>query len=213
MKRRSLLTQGAAALDLPLPADAQGRLLCYLELLERWNRVFNLTAVRDPERMVTAHLLDCLAVVPHLPPGTLADVGSGAGLPGIPLAVARPESRITLVETNQKKVAFLRQTVAELGLGNVTLYDGRVEDWDSAEIRDAVISRAFSPLGEFLRLTETRVVPGGTWLAMKGTHPQQELEKIPQGYEVEVIPLRVPGLQAERHLVKLKRLGQPRSRP
>ncbi|MDO8812823.1 MAG: 16S rRNA (guanine(527)-N(7))-methyltransferase RsmG [Gallionella sp.] len=195
------LQRGSAQLGISLGADAQGRLLDYLALLHKWNKVYNLTAIRDPQQMVSNHLLDSLAVMPYLWAGRWLDVGSGAGLPGLVLAVAQPEWQFALLDSNSKKTGFVQQAIIEMGLRNVSVHCARVEEWQPAERFDGIISRAFSELGEFLRSTRHLIAPHGRWAAMKGA-PQQELAGVPDGCRVErVIPLQVPGLQAARSLV------------
>ncbi|MHB0924922.1 MAG: 16S rRNA (guanine(527)-N(7))-methyltransferase RsmG [Gallionellaceae bacterium] len=195
------LQRGIAQLGIALDVDAQGKLLDYLALLHKWNKVYNLTAIRDPQQMVSNHLLDSLAVMPHLWAGRWLDVGSGAGLPGLVLAVAQPGWQFTLLDSNSKKTSFVQQAVIELGLRNVSVHCARVEEWQAVERFDGIISRAFSELGEFLRCTRHLVAPHGCWVAMKGA-PQQELAGVPDGCRVErVIPLQVPGLLAARSLV------------
>jgi 16S rRNA (guanine527-N7)-methyltransferase len=197
------LARGVGELALQLPPGAQERLLRYLELLGKWNRTYNLTAIRDPLEMVSHHLLDSLVVLPHLPippnAATLADVGSGAGLPGIPLAIARPQWQVTLNDSNQKKTAFLRQAAIELGLRNVAVHEGRVEAWQPAERFAVVISRAFAELADFISACRHLVVDGGALAAMKGTAPQAR-------ERCSAIELHVPLLDAQRHLV-LCRVG------
>ncbi|MDO8293610.1 MAG: 16S rRNA (guanine(527)-N(7))-methyltransferase RsmG [Gallionella sp.] len=195
------LQRGIAQLGIALDAEAQGKLLDYLALLHKWNKVYNLTAIRDPQQMVSNHLLDSLAVMPHLWAGRWLDVGCGAGLPGLVLAVAQPGWQFTLLDSNSKKTSFVQQAVIELGLRNVNVHCARVEEWQPVERFDGIISRAFSELGEFLRCTRHLVAPQGRWVAMKGA-PQQELAGVPDGCRVErVIPLQVPGLLAARSLV------------
>ena len=198
MTPRAALDLGLGELALVLPAGAREQLLDYLALLGKWNRTYNLTAIRAPLSMVSHHLLDSLAVLPHLPlssaQATLADAGSGAGLPGIPLAVARPDWRVTLAEASQKKCAFLRQAVIELGLSNVEVYEGRVQAWRPAGRFAVVISRAFAELAEFLAACRHLVQPGGLLAAMKGVRPTDAMS-------CEIVRLTVPLLDAERHLV------------
>jgi 16S rRNA (guanine527-N7)-methyltransferase len=196
------LGRDAAALGVAL-ADAQvAALERYLDLLEKWNRVYNLTAIRERSRMVTHHLLDSLAVLPHLRGPRVLDVGSGAGLPGIPIAIAGPALQVTLLESNHKKSAFLTQAVAELSLANVQVVTERVESWQPEARFDTIVSRAFAELGEFVALAGRLLAPQGVLAAMKGVHPFEEIERLPQGYRVErVVRLGVPGLDAERHLV------------
>lgn len=197
------LALGAADLHLDLPEKTQRTLLDYLSLIQKWNKVYNLTAVREVENMLNHHLLDCLAVVPHVAAArTLIDVGSGAGLPGIPLALALPQMQITLLEANHKKAAFLRQAAIELGLAHVDVVCERVEAWRSPARFDVVISRAFSALPEFLAAAGRLCANAGTIIAMKGVHPYEELAQIAGAYHLRnVLPLAVPGLAAERHLV------------
>ena len=204
------LTAGVAALGLALPEGAEGQLLAYLALLDKWNRVYNLTAVRDAERMVSHHLLDSLAAVPFFPGGDSAlirvlDVGSGGGLPGIPLAIARPELQVTLIDSIAKKTAFLLQAKAELGLANLNVVTGRVEAFRPETGFDVVTSRAFSDLREFVTLTRHVLAPGGRWLAMKGLYPNEEIAFLPPGVKVSADhALVVPGLEASRHLIVLE---------
>lgn len=203
MTPRAALDRGLESLELILVDGARERLVEYLALLAKWNRTYNLTAIREPLAMVSYHLLDSLAVLPHLPmpltQARLADAGSGAGLPGIALAVARPEWRVSLAESNQKKAAFLRQAVIELALGNVEVYEGRVEDWTPASRFAVVISRAFAELAAFIAACRHLVAAGGVLAAMKGVYPKEELERAASG--CEVVRLQVPSLDAERHLV------------
>ncbi|HEU0188387.1 MAG TPA: 16S rRNA (guanine(527)-N(7))-methyltransferase RsmG [Gallionella sp.] len=195
------LQRGIAQLGITLNTDAQGKLLDYLALLHKWNKVYNLTAIRDPQQMVSHHLLDSLVVMPYLWAGRWLDVGCGAGLPGLVLAVAQPDWQFTLLDSNGKKTSFVQQAVIELGLHNVSVHCARVEEWLPVERFDGIISRAFSELGEFLRSTRHLVAQQGRWVAMKGV-PQQELAGVPDGCRVErIIPLQVPGLHAVRSLV------------
>jgi len=197
------LSQGLTELGVDLDAATQLKLLDYLALLEKWNKVHNLTAVRDPNDMVTLHLLDSLSVLPHIKSGRLLDVGSGAGLPGIPLAIVRPDLQVTVMDSNHKKASFMRQAKATLALPNLEVVCGRVEEFQPEHKFDMVISRAFSDIAEFMRLTAHLCAEGGVWLAMKGVYPYDELARI-KGPLSEVVPLNVPGLQAQRHLVFLK---------
>lgn len=199
------LSDGIARLGFFLTDAQQHLLLDYVAMLQKWNKVYNLTAVREPENMVYQHLLDSLAVLPYIGVGRLLDVGTGGGLPGIVLAIARPELDITLLDSNQKKTTFLRQACIELGLTNVKVECLRVDDFQPAADFDMVISRAFSELGEFVRLSARLCRPGGVLLAMKGVYPHDELAQLPaQFFQYEVVPLNVPGLDAQRHLVILK---------
>jgi len=199
---RAALRGGLEALGLPLPHDAQEKLLAYVELLAKWNKTYNLTAIRDPDKMISHHLLDSLAVLAHLPPGALADVGAGGGLPGIALAIAEPARRVTLNDANHKKAAFLQQAIIELRLANAEVYAGRVQAWRPAQKFACVIARGFAELAEFIATCRHLVAPGGVLAAMKGVYPAAELERVPAGADCrDVRRLRVPLLDAERHLV------------
>lgn len=225
--RALLATEGGA---LGLDADQIGKLWTYIELIEKWNQVHNLTAVRGLENQVRQHLLDSLAVLPHVNAASMLDVGSGAGLPGIPLAIARPSLAMTLLDSNHKKTAFMRQAVATLKLTNVSVLDGRVEA-SSAATSEAtgtmgatgatgataaatvaaqastqryplIISRAFAELADFVTLSAHRLAPGGVFIAMKGLHPYEEIARLPTAFRVrEVIQLEVLSLAAARCLV------------
>jgi len=198
------LAQGVAQLGLALPGPAQQRLLDYLALLQKWNKVYNLTAVREVPRMVSQHLLDCLAVAPHLGAAAILDVGSGAGLPGIPLALVLPDSRVTLLDANHKKAAFLKQAQIELKLGNVEVVCERVEAWCPGQRYEIVVSRAFSDLAEFVKLAGRHVAPGGRLAAMKGIFPHEEIAQLPPGWRLQqAVELTVPALRAQRHLLLL----------
>jgi 16S rRNA (guanine527-N7)-methyltransferase len=203
MTPQEALDRGLAELALELPGEGRDKLLQYVALLEKWNRTFNLTAIRGPREMVSHHLLDSLAVVPHLrlPAGAgLADVGSGAGLPGIPLAIANPDWAVTLNDSNTKKTAFLRQAAIELRLGNVSVHEGRVQDWQPAARFAAVISRAFAELSEFVAACRHLIAPHGVLVAMKGGAPAAPAN-------AQIIRLRVPLVDAERHLVLVHLAG------
>ncbi len=200
--QQATLQRGLAALALTLPGDAREKLLVYVELLAKWNKTYNLTAIRDPERMISHHLLDSLAVLPHLPAGPLADVGSGGGLPGIPLAIAEPARRVTLNDANHKKAAFLQQAVIELRLSNADVHVGRVQTWRPAQRFACVITRGFAELADFISACRHLLAPGGALAAMKGVFPQAELEGVPAGTECrDVRRLQVPLLEGQRHLV------------
>jgi len=200
------LEKGVAELGLSLGREGRSKLLQYLALLEKWNQVYNLTAIRGREKMVSGHLLDCLAVIPYLTGTRLLDIGSGAGFPGIPVAVARPDIQVVLLDSNHKKAAFLRQAVAELQLKNATVVCERVEAWRAAEKFDCIISRAFAELAEFIALTKHLLAPGGVLAAMKGVYPFEEIERLPPDFRLrQVHAFAVPGLEAERHLVLIER--------
>ncbi|MBA2238761.1 MAG: 16S rRNA (guanine(527)-N(7))-methyltransferase RsmG [Lysobacter sp.] len=182
-------------------------LLAYLVLLERWNRIYNLTAIRDPREMVGKHLLDALAIHPHLDGiSTLADLGSGAGIPGIPLAIARPDLQLTLVESNGKKARFLRETVRALPLPNVRVAESRAEALDEPAAFDAITARALATLADILAVGGHLLKPSGKLLAMKGASPHEEIAALPAGWRLDAVhSLTVPGLEAERHLVVIGR--------
>lgn len=198
------LEQGIAALGLVLPEGAVQRLLDYQALLERWNATYNLTAIRDPAEMVTRHLLDSLAILPYVRGQTLADLGTGPGLPGIPLAIAAPGRQILLVDSNGKKVRFLREAIRALKLEGVRAVQSRVEEVEGQF--DCVTARAFASLADMLAWGGHLLAPGGVWLAMKGKRPDEEFPGIPAGFALRgTHVLNVPGLDAERHLVELVR--------
>jgi len=206
MSLAAQLAEGVAQLNLILPPQAQQRLLDYLALLQKWNRIYNLTAVREASKMVSHHLLDCLAIVPHVTASTVLDVGSGAGLPGIPLALAAPRVHVTLLESSHKKAAFLQQAKFELKLDNVAVTCERAEAWRPGRVFEMVTSRAFSDLAEFVTLAGRHVAPGGCLAAMKGIYPHEEITRLPHGWRLQqAIPLAVPGLRAQRHLLLFER--------
>lgn len=204
------LSAGAKTLGLALDDATNARLLDYIELIEKWNKVHNLTAVRELREMVTLHLLDSLTIASHVPHGArVIDVGSGAGLPGIPLAIARADTHVTLLDSNHKKAAFLRQAKGELRLDNVEVIADRVEDagrqMSAEKLFDVVVSRAFSDLPDFVAASRHLLAPQGTMLAMKGVYPYEELAKLPASVVLDkVLPLNLPGSDAQRHLVLMK---------
>lgn len=209
MNLTALLAAGIADLGTAVPPETQTRLLQYLALIQKWNRVHNLTALREPETMLVRHVLDSLSILPHITGLRVADVGSGAGLPGIPLALARPECQVVLIESIHKKAVFLHQARIELKLENLEVAAERVEHYHPATLFDSVVSRAFSDLSDFVRLAGHLCAAGnrgGRILAMKGLYPHEELTQLPAEFVVEkVLPVAVPGLGAERHLVVIKR--------
>lgn len=199
------LQEGAAALKVALSTPQETLLLQYLELLKKWNQVYNLTAIREDEKLVSHHLLDSLAIAPHLSGDSLLDVGTGPGLPGIPLAIVRPDLRVVLLDSNHKKTAFVRQAVAELGLGNVEVVLARAETYERNDRFSVIVSRAFSDLKTFCAVSRHLILSEGILLAMKGIHPNEELEQLPSYANAEkIIRLAVPGVSAERHLVVIK---------
>jgi 16S rRNA (guanine527-N7)-methyltransferase len=205
MTQAELLAAGIAKIGLDVTSEQQQKLLQYLSLLHKWNEVYNLTAVRKPLEMVTLHLLDSLSVLPHIKSKNLLDVGSGGGLPGIVLAICLPTLQVTTIDTVQKKTIFMRQVKGELGLENLTVVHARVESFRPAEQFEAIISRAFSEIALFIKLTQHLIAKNGRWLAMKGAVPHHEFEC--SEFEdlgikpSKIISLKVPSLQAERHLV------------
>lgn len=206
MSLAAQLADGATQLGLALPPQGVPRLLEYLTLLHKWNRIYNLTAVREPAKMVSHHLLDSLAVVPQVTAATVLDVGSGAGLPGIPLALALPRTHVTLLDSSHKKTAFLWQAKLELKLDNVAVACERVETWWPGRTFEMVISRAFSDLAEFIKLAGRHVAPGGRLATMKGIYPHEEIAQLPGGWRLDrALALAVPGLRAQRHLLLIER--------
>lgn len=200
------LADGIAALGLEIDATTQQRLLAYGNLLMKWNKVYNLTAIRDEEAMVDLHLLDSLSILPHVQVSRIADIGTGGGLPGIPLAICYPQMEVALVETVNKKASFLQQAKIELKLSKLTVHNMRVELLKPAQLFPAVISRAFSSLRDFVSLTDHLVAPDGLWFAMKGVYPDDELAQLPAGFVLrESRRLHVPGVDAERHLLTISR--------
>jgi 16S rRNA (guanine527-N7)-methyltransferase len=198
------LSSGIAQLGLEIAPDTQQKLLDYLALLHKWNKVYNLTAIRNPEQMVSNHLLDSLAVLPYLWPQRWLDVGCGAGLPGVVLAIMRPEWSFTLLDSNSKKTSFVQQACIELKLHNVEVRCERIEGLQVDGKFDGIISRAFAETAEFVALTRHLLVEGGRWAAMKGI-PEQELGRLPKDVLVEqIIPLQIPKLEAARCLVVLR---------
>jgi len=203
------LATGIAESHMDIDLQAQEKMLNYLALLQKWNKVYNLTAVRDPLDMVTLHILDSLSVLPQMRCKRLLDVGAGAGLPGIVLAICRSDLQVTTIDTVQKKAIFMRQVKGELRLNNLTVVHDRVENYSPQEKFDVIISRAFSEIGLFVKLTKHLLKDDGKWFAMKGVIPLQEFESsglVPS----EIIALNVPGLEAERHLVVIENSGKNR---
>lgn len=200
---RERLQQGAENLGLGLTTDQSQRLSHFLALLYKWNKAYNLTAVRDPLEMVSKHLLDSLAVSPHLAGGRCLDMGTGPGLPGIPLAIIRPEITFVLLDSNNKKIRFVRQAVLELGLKNVQTVHARVEDYQSDQAFDTLISRAFTALPRMLELTGHLRGPGTQLLAMKAERAEKELSTLGEGVEARIIELEIPFLEGARCLIQV----------
>lgn len=203
------LAAGVAELGVDVDPETQKKLLAYLERMAKWNRVYNLTALRNPGEWVSHHLLDSLSVLPHVKGPLVADVGSGAGFPGLVLAMVRPDWQVVSVEAVDKKAAFQRQVSAELALTNVRVEGRRVEDVRLEAGADSVVSRAFSSLADFVNLTRHLLKPGGQWAAMKGRLPKEEIAALPDDVQVrEIIELKVPGLNAERCVVLMNETGK-----
>jgi len=198
-----VLKQGIAALELNLGQAQVEKLLDYLALLNKWNSVYNLTSVRDPMQMVTLHVLDSLAAVPAFAgANNVLDVGAGGGLPGMVLAISRPDMKVAMIDTVHKKTAFLNQVKAELELANVTVYTKQVQQLEVKTKFDVITSRAFADLSDFVNWSGHLLQEGGQFIALKGTAPEDERERLPAPWKVQKLqPLAVPGLDAERHLV------------
>ena len=202
------IAAGCRSLQLAVSTAALAQLADYVGLLAKWSKVYNLTAVRQPQQMVTRHLLDSLAVVPFLIEGSLLDVGTGAGLPGLPIAIARPDLAATLLDANAKKLRFVRQAVAELRLGNVEVVQARMQEYQPGRAFDMVISRAVSSLEELYRQSRHLLAPRGRMLFMKGALPEEEMAAFAPGREtLHIERLDIPGLDAERHLLWLDKQG------
>ena len=199
------LQQGLNELDLNLDDLVQSKLLAYVDLLHKWNRTYNLTAVRKPELMVTRHLLDSLVINPYVQAGRVLDVGTGAGLPGIPLSLIRPDDEFYLLDSNSKKTRFVTQAVSELEINNVTVVKSRVEEFQPGQTFNTIMSRAFSTLANMVVGTRHLLDPQGVLLAMKGVYPVAEVDELPDDVELsDKIELKVPGLDAERHLLIIR---------
>lgn len=206
MSPNTQLAEGLGALGIDLSPAVQVKLLAYAALLYKWNKTFSLTALREQDKAVSHHLLDSLAILPFVRDGNLLDVGSGGGMPGIPLAIALPALRVTLLDSNSKKTAFLQQAAIELDLPNVSVHCGRVEQYHPAAGFAAITSRAFAELADFVGLSKHLLAADGRWLAMKGVWPHAEIERLPIDVEIEnVHRLQVPGVDGERHLLIMKR--------
>ena len=204
------LADGIKDLSLDLDEKQHEQLLDYLALLFKWNSVYNLTSLRDPMQMVTLHLLDSLAAVPSFAGAVnVLDVGAGGGLPGIVLAIARPDMKVSLIDTVHKKTAFLKQVKAELELVNVTVYTAKVQELQVEQKFDVITSRAFADLSDFVNWSGQLLAEGGRFIALKGVAPPDEQERLPAQWKVSKLqPLQVPALNAERHLVFIERSGQ-----
>jgi len=202
------LSSGIEQLHMAMSPEQQQQLLAYVALLDKWNKVYNLTAVREPARMIGLHLLDSLALVPHLGQAkSILDVGSGGGLPGICLAIAAPMLEVVMLDSLQKKTTFIRQAIGELELRNASVVCERVEAFQPPHRFDLVTSRAFAELADFVRSAAHLIAPGGKLLAMKGLYPHDELARLPDGISVvDVVELHVPQVDGKRHLVILEQV-------
>lgn len=202
-----VLGEGIAEMGLAVTPEQQKRLMAHLQLMYKWNAVYNLTSLRDPMQMVTHHLLDSLAAVPAFKDASnVLDVGAGGGLPGIVLAITRPDMKVAMIDTVHKKTAFLTQVKAELALSNVTVYTMKVQDLQVSDKFDVITSRAFADLSDFVNWSGHLLQEGGQFIALKGVAPSEERERLPQEWKVSGLqPLQVPRLGAERHLVFIQR--------
>lgn len=207
MSSLALLQQLQHALSqttLNISVSQQQQLVALVELIHKWNKAYNLTSVRDPKDMLIRHILDSVVVAPYIQGQHFIDVGTGPGLPGLPLAIVMPHQQFVLLDSLGKRIRFIKQAVFELGLENVTAVQARVEDYQPQTSFDGVLSRAFASIKDMLHWCQHLVDSQGTFLALKGQVPAQELESLPQGFTVrDIIRLEVPGLQAERHLIKM----------
>ena len=204
-----LLSQGLVAMQLSVDERQFEQLLAYISLLHKWSKTYNLTAIKDPIDLVSLHLLDSLAILPHLVGDRFIDVGSGAGLPGIPLAIMRPKDHFVLLDSNGKKTRFLFQVRTQLKLTNTTEVNTRAEGYTPQSKFDAVLTRAFSDLPKMLQNCHHLIKENGLFLAMKGKWPQREIDQIPDGYSLlSTDKLCIPGVEGDRHLIKIKGMGR-----
>lgn len=199
---KKLLAQALAENEIAATALQIEKLMHFLKLLEKWNRVFNLTALQTPKEMVYLHIIDSLTLLPHIEGKRILDVGSGGGLPGVPLAIMQPDKQWVLLDKSQKKTRFLMQLKAELQLDNVDVMVNRVEDFNASQCFDTILARAFAELGQFLRASAHLLCPDGLWIAMKGKYPEQELANLPKSVTlVQSIPVQIKGIEVNRHLL------------
>jgi len=203
-KDRDLLVEGLHRMSLNLSDQMIDQLMAYLNLIEKWNRVYNLTAIRERDEMVKLHFLDSLSILNYVEMEHVLDVGSGAGFPGIVLAITKPELKVTVMDSVNKKTTFMQQVKSELSLTNLNVVNARVEDYQPTILFDGVISRAFSSIQNMLLMTQHTLQKNGAWLAMKSKDVKEELEALDQN-QFTLIPLEVPFINAERYLVKLKK--------
>lgn len=201
---RDALVKGLAEQDQVLDETTIDRLLAYHGLLVKWNKAYNLTSVRSPGDMIGRHLLDSLSILPFVGPGDLLDVGTGPGLPGMVLALARPELSVTLLDSNGKKTRFLTQVKMELKVANTQVIHDRLENWRPGQHFSQITSRAFATLDDMVAKSAHLLAPGGCFLAMKGQYPREEIDSLPARFQVDIVhPLVVPGTPGARHLVQL----------
>ena len=199
---RSRLSRGLESLEIPSDSQQQDKLLAFIHLLGKWNRVYNLTAINEPSKIVTHHILDSLSIVPFINGHRILDIGAGAGLPGIPLAIMLTGIEFTLIDSNSKKSRFMQQAMAELDMKNVTVEQVRVEQYNPGNLFDTVISRAFASLEKIAKLSAPLCVDDGLILAMKGVYPEQEIESISKSFEIKAVhKIQVPGIDAERNVI------------
>lgn len=203
-KDRDLLIEGLQRMDLKLSDQVIDQLMTYLNLVEKWNRVYNLTAIRERDEMIKLHFLDSLSILKHVHVKNILDVGSGAGFPGIVLAITKPELKVTVMDSVNKKTTFMQQVKSELSLTNLDVVNSRVEDYQPTTLFEAVTSRAFSNLKNMMSLTQHTLQKEGVWLAMKSKDVREELEAFEKN-QYTLIPLEVPLINAERYLVILKK--------
>jgi len=203
-KDRDLLVEGLHRMSLNLSDQMIDQLMAYLNLIEKWNRVYNLTAIRERDEMIKLHFLDSLSILNYVEMEHVLDVGSGAGFPGIVLAITKPELKVTVMDSVNKKTTFMQQVKSELSLSNLNVVNARVEDYQPTILFDGVISRAFSSIQNMLSMTQHTLKKNGAWLAMKSKDVKEELEALDQN-QYTLIPLEVPFINAERYLVKLKK--------
>ncbi|MCX8743991.1 16S rRNA (guanine(527)-N(7))-methyltransferase RsmG [Snodgrassella sp. B3882] len=203
---KSMLQQGLQQMNIDLTVPQQLQLLAFIDLLKKWNSTYNLTALRNDQDVISHHILDSLTLLPYVEHARgLIDVGSGGGMPGIPVAIARPDLPVALLDANSKKTSFLQQAVIELGLTNVQVITARVEAMVGEQF-DVITSRAFAELNDFITITKQLMAKGGCWAAMKGVYPYEEIERLPDNVElVQVDKLTVPHLNAERHMVLVRK--------
>ncbi len=204
------MRQGLTALAFDISPEQQNQLIRFIQLLVKWNQAYNLTAIRDPVEMVTKHLLDSLAIVPFVEKGRIIDVGTGPGLPGIPLSIVRPNQPFVLLDSNSKKTRFVTQAIMELGISNVTVVQSRAEAYRPEHPFDVVVARAFSATGELLGRVHHLCKPGTRIIAMKGQYPEREMTGWPAGFELEAVEkIDIPGLGAERHALLIRYKNDP----